>query len=93
MMMDITAFLTIGLGLAITALLVVSLKYWRLLERLKTPPVLDERTVNRMRMTMDELGVYQDVHLHRNRDGTIAVALGKLPEIWPEDVQLPDAFD
>lgn len=54
---------------------------------------LDDRQVNRMRAMMDEYEVYSDVHLHRNRSGSIAVALGECPDVWPEDMRLPDDQD
>lgn len=81
-------YLTIGLGLAITALLIVLLCYLRLLARLKAPK-LDEKTAAKIQTAMDSLGIYRDVHIHRNRDGSVAVALGRAPEVWPEDRNLP----
>ena len=33
-----------------------------------------------------------DLHVHRNRDGSIAIAVGEAPKVWPEDEKgLPEA--
>jgi hypothetical protein len=61
--------------------------------RVRKPPVTSDKRVTRLRAIMDEYEVYQDVHLHRNRIGSIAVALGQAPEVWPEDMRQPDDQD
>jgi len=32
-----------------------------------------------------QLKTWLNLHVHKNRDGTIAVAYGNEPDIWPED--------
>lgn len=91
-MVETWVFWIIGIGLVSIALLAAGWYYWRKRKQVKSP-AMDARTVNRMREVMDEFSVYTDVHLHRNRNGKVAIAFGEPPEIWPEDMRVPDDQD
>lgn len=48
----------------------------------------------RMKLLMaTEFKGAKDAHLHVNRDGSVATALGECPQVWPEDMRRPDDQD
>ena len=46
---------------------------------------LDDRLSTSERLTTIQSQRPLNVFYHRNRDGSIAVAVGREPDIWPED--------
>jgi hypothetical protein len=50
------------------------------------PLQASEKAVEAMiRVALIHTGVQQDFWVHKNRDSTWALAIGKEPKVWPED--------
>ena len=50
--------------------------------------LLPEPTVLEVKTNIHEsfgMGAFEDLFIHVNRDNTIAIATGQIPDIWPED--------
>jgi len=50
-----------------------------------TQAAIELATEGQLETTLRTTLTRDDVHVHKNRDGTVALAIGQEPATWPED--------
>lgn len=50
-----------------------------------TQAAIELATEGQIETTLRTTLTRDDVHVHKNRDGTVALAIGQEPATWPED--------
>jgi hypothetical protein len=51
---------------------------------------IDSLTVGEIQVAIRTAAGRVDIFVHRNRDGTVALAIGEEPATWPEDADITD---
>jgi hypothetical protein len=51
---------------------------------------IDNLTAGEIQVALRTATGRVDIFMHRNRDGTVALAIGEEPAVWPEDADITD---